>query len=180
MQGLEPLDRAPVAAKPRACHNCRRRRLRCDRSFPSCRKCAISGEDCLGYGTLLRWANAPAVRGKLVGQLAVAKTGKPGPKPVSVPPRAAIQKSTLFLHPSLRDPLLDGLNRRNRHYVHHCKQTRPIRYSFYYVPLGNPCSHPQSPPPCVETWCPSISMTATLSALSSLCCTNLAFSKPPS
>ncbi|KAH6627338.1 fungal-specific transcription factor domain-containing protein [Chaetomium tenue] len=119
MQGLEPLDRAPVAAKPRACHNCRRRRLRCDRSFPSCRKCSISGENCLGYGTLLRWANAPAVRGKLVGQLAVTKTGKLGPKPVSVPPRAVILKSTLFLHPSLLDPLLDGLNRRNRHYVHH-------------------------------------------------------------
>jgi hypothetical protein len=123
MQGI---DRAPVAAKPRACHNCRRRRLRCDRSFPSCRKCSISGENCLGYGTLLRWANAPAVRGKLVGQLAVEGAGKLGPKPVlvQVPPRTSIQESSLFIHQSLLDPLLDGLNRRNRHYVHHCKQAR--------------------------------------------------------
>ncbi|KAH6839609.1 fungal-specific transcription factor domain-containing protein [Chaetomium sp. MPI-CAGE-AT-0009] len=120
MQGL---DRAPVAAKPRACHNCRRRRLRCDRSFPSCRKCSISGENCLGYDTLLRWANAPAVRGKLVGQLGVKRTGKPEPKPVSVPLQTPIQESSLFIHPSLLDPLLNGLTHRTRHYVHHFSTT---------------------------------------------------------
>lgn len=37
------------------CHNCRRRRLRCDRSWPSCHKCAVSGQECLGYGKVFVW-----------------------------------------------------------------------------------------------------------------------------
>lgn len=40
------------------CHNCRRRRLRCDRSWPSCHKCAVSGQECLGYGQLFVWTQA--------------------------------------------------------------------------------------------------------------------------
>ncbi|KAK0736372.1 fungal-specific transcription factor domain-containing protein [Apiosordaria backusii] len=54
-----------AGAQQKACHNCRRRRLRCDKSVPSCHKCSLNGEECLGYGTLFRWANAPAVRGRL-------------------------------------------------------------------------------------------------------------------
>lgn len=38
------------------CHNCRRRRLRCDRSRPSCNKCSASGRECLGYDKLFVWA----------------------------------------------------------------------------------------------------------------------------
>ncbi|KAI6778487.1 Acriflavine sensitivity control protein-like protein [Emericellopsis cladophorae] len=37
------------------CHNCRRRRLRCDRSWPTCHKCAASGQECLGYGKIFTW-----------------------------------------------------------------------------------------------------------------------------
>lgn len=37
------------------CHNCRRRRLRCDRSRPSCNKCSASGRECLGYDKLFVW-----------------------------------------------------------------------------------------------------------------------------
>ncbi|KAK4640013.1 hypothetical protein QC761_611340 [Podospora bellae-mahoneyi] len=64
----EPKKTPPLtgaAAPQKACHNCRRRRLRCDKSVPSCHKCSINGEECLGYGTFFRWANAPAVRGRL-------------------------------------------------------------------------------------------------------------------
>ncbi|KAH7134346.1 fungal-specific transcription factor domain-containing protein [Dactylonectria macrodidyma] len=43
----------PSNSKP--CHNCRRRRLRCDRSWPTCHKCAVSGQDCLGYGKVFVW-----------------------------------------------------------------------------------------------------------------------------
>ena len=43
----------PSNTKP--CHNCRRRRLRCDRSWPTCHKCAVSGQECLGYGKVFVW-----------------------------------------------------------------------------------------------------------------------------
>ncbi|KAF4981456.1 hypothetical protein FZEAL_2744 [Fusarium zealandicum] len=56
----------PVADKP--CHNCRRRRLRCDRLVPHCAKCDAKGVECLGYGQLLQWTGAVASRGKLAGQ----------------------------------------------------------------------------------------------------------------
>jgi hypothetical protein len=101
----------PDRAKARACYNCRRRRLRCDRSRPACRKCSTAGEECLGYGTVLRWANAPAIRGNLVGQLEVKS-----------PRQTAEPKNSVFVPPALLDPLLNALNRRARLYVHHCKQ----------------------------------------------------------
>ncbi|KAK3334286.1 fungal-specific transcription factor domain-containing protein [Neurospora tetraspora] len=49
------------ASKTKACYNCHRKRLRCDKSLPSCLKCSINGEECLGYGIVLRWAacNSP-------------------------------------------------------------------------------------------------------------------------
>lgn len=46
----------PTISKP--CHNCRRRRLRCDRSWPTCHKCAVSGQECLGYGRVFVWTQA--------------------------------------------------------------------------------------------------------------------------
>lgn len=53
-------------AKP--CHNCKRRRLRCDRSVPACLKCTRSGQECLGYGKLFVWAQGIASRGKMMGR----------------------------------------------------------------------------------------------------------------
>ncbi|KHE79668.1 acriflavine sensitivity control protein acr-2, partial [Neurospora crassa] len=49
------------ASKTKACYNCHRKRLRCDKSLPACLKCSINGEECLGYGIVLRWAacNSP-------------------------------------------------------------------------------------------------------------------------
>ncbi|KAM5354088.1 hypothetical protein ACJ41O_000738 [Fusarium nematophilum] len=52
----------------KACHSCRRARLRCDRSFPECTKCTSRGVECLGYGRLFLWTGAVATRGKLAGQ----------------------------------------------------------------------------------------------------------------
>ncbi|KAK4098954.1 hypothetical protein N658DRAFT_560790 [Parathielavia hyrcaniae] len=104
------------AQSNKACHNCRRRRLRCDRSRPSCRKCWIRGEDCLGYGTLLRWANAPAVRGHLVGQLTAPNRKRANPAGDGHRNGASL---TLSVHPSLLDPLLNHLNRTARQYAHH-------------------------------------------------------------
>ncbi|KAF5228201.1 hypothetical protein FAUST_11269 [Fusarium austroamericanum] len=56
----------PVADKP--CHNCRRRRLRCDRLLPHCAKCEAKGVDCLGYSQIFQWTGAVASRGRLAGQ----------------------------------------------------------------------------------------------------------------
>lgn len=45
------------------CHNCRRRRLRCDRSRPSCNKCSASGRECLGYDKLFVWTPCAGTKG---------------------------------------------------------------------------------------------------------------------
>ncbi|KFA61618.1 hypothetical protein S40285_08789 [Stachybotrys chlorohalonatus IBT 40285] len=63
----------------KACHNCRRKRLRCDRSVPQCVKCSTAGRQCLGYGNLLRWTGAVASRGRLAGQTSFA------PPPAALP-----------------------------------------------------------------------------------------------
>ncbi|KAF2126747.1 hypothetical protein P153DRAFT_377715 [Dothidotthia symphoricarpi CBS 119687] len=52
----------------KACHNCRRRRWRCDRSLPVCQKCLTSGSDCQGYGKLFVWNRGVASRGKMMGK----------------------------------------------------------------------------------------------------------------
>lgn len=45
-------------SKTKPCHTCRRRRLRCDRSWPTCNKCAFTGQECLGYGKVFVWAQS--------------------------------------------------------------------------------------------------------------------------
>lgn len=49
---------------------CRLKRLKCDRLLPTCRKCAISNLQCLGYGQtkLLRWTNSIASRGEMMSK----------------------------------------------------------------------------------------------------------------
>ncbi|EGX95384.1 acriflavine sensitivity control protein [Cordyceps militaris CM01] len=53
----------PQNNKP--CHNCRRRRLRCDRSWPTCNKCTITGQECLGYGKVYVWTEGIDAQGKV-------------------------------------------------------------------------------------------------------------------
>ncbi|EJP68284.1 acriflavine sensitivity control protein acr-2 [Beauveria bassiana ARSEF 2860] len=64
------MNQAGSPTKP--CHNCRRQRLRCDRSYPHCNKCINAGKECLGYGKLFRWTGAVASRGKLAGRTSSA------------------------------------------------------------------------------------------------------------
>jgi hypothetical protein len=66
----------------KACHNCRRKRLRCDRGYPYCHKCLTAGRECLGYGNLLRWTGAVASRGKLAGQTTPLPVGPAPGTPV--------------------------------------------------------------------------------------------------
>ncbi|KAM5346390.1 hypothetical protein ACJ41O_009395 [Fusarium nematophilum] len=81
----------PVADKP--CHNCRRRRLRCDRLVPHCAKCEAKGVECLGYGQLFHWTGAVASRGRLAGQKSSAALYDDGPAAVRPTPAAESRAS---------------------------------------------------------------------------------------
>ncbi|CAP67478.1 uncharacterized protein PODANS_6_11340 [Podospora anserina S mat+] len=102
-----------AAAPQKACHNCRRRRLRCDKSVPSCHKCSINGEECLGYGTFFRWANAPAVRGHLAlpkPKKEPLKSRTPSlPSPTSFSSISTVSPSDSSLISSSVSPLLSPL-----------------------------------------------------------------------
>lgn len=90
-----------LALPTKACHNCRKKRWKCDRSLPVCHKCLSSGAECLGYGKLFVWNNGVASRGKMMGKsyeeaLATRRDGQahlprlafrptPTPKPSSQP-----------------------------------------------------------------------------------------------
>ena len=51
---------------------CTKRRIKCDRGQPSCKKCIKKGVPCPGYEAQLRWVGGPAIRGRL----------KDGPSPL--------------------------------------------------------------------------------------------------
>ncbi|CAL5869924.1 uncharacterized protein PFLUO_LOCUS4157 [Penicillium psychrofluorescens] len=57
------------------CRVCNRRRIKCDRTVPSCRKCDIKGVECPGYGPRIRWTNAAAIRGRYKGLGTLATFG---------------------------------------------------------------------------------------------------------
>lgn len=106
----------------KACHNCRRRRLKCDRDVPACRKCALNGQECLGYGKLFVWNEGVASRGKMMGKT----------YPVPREPDRTIRGNTgnslipaqvydfLPLQLPLLDPLYQGLDDTSRGYLSHC------------------------------------------------------------
>lgn len=118
-----------------ACHNCRRRRLRCDRSLPHCLKCTSNGYECLGYGRLFRWEQGLASRGKMAGMTFQMpsreptrhdKTGSVPLSPVSLSDMQLGYENAGLLSPkSLTDPLLQDLDYVSRKYVSYCKQSTP-------------------------------------------------------
>jgi hypothetical protein len=80
-----------------ACHNCRRQRLKCDRTVPQCLKCGKRGQECLSYDRLYRWEKGVASRGKMAGMSFDQKA-----KVMSRP----LQPQTLYVAPAaLTDPL---------------------------------------------------------------------------
>ncbi|KAH7417381.1 fungal-specific transcription factor domain-containing protein [Cadophora sp. MPI-SDFR-AT-0126] len=50
------------------CRVCNRRRIKCDRSVPCCKKCTSRDLACPGYGVILNWEWGVASRGKLAGK----------------------------------------------------------------------------------------------------------------
>ncbi len=118
-----------------ACHNCRRRRLKCDRSLPQCLKCIKRGQECLGYQRLFRWEQGVASRGKMAGitfeEITKARARHqnsspqlPCPASLSRQPfsRRNIQFSPLG---SLTDPLVQDVNHASRKYLFYCELPLP-------------------------------------------------------
>lgn len=73
---------SPLREAPQKCHNCRRRRLVCDRALPTCRKCVLLGQECLGYGKLFLFTGSIATRGRHAGQTSFSPSPQaPNPRP---------------------------------------------------------------------------------------------------
>ena len=137
-----PTSRPPLPSH--ACHNCRRRRWRCDKSLPVCQKCIHSGTDCLGYGKLLIWNNGVASRGKMMGKTFEALDTRTksyhksqsdpqeasdagttmavtNPEPVAFadPDSARPAHTDATLQWALVDPLVKDLDAHSRYYLYH-------------------------------------------------------------
>ncbi|KAI1442811.1 fungal-specific transcription factor domain-containing protein [Annulohypoxylon stygium] len=123
-----------VATKP--CHNCRRRRIRCDRSVPECHKCTSTGRECSGYGKLYKWVDNAASRGQVTkrdpGHLILHNQGSPASQPAqsdakglvwqTPTPTAATEEVEFWSQPlnfSLLDPLFQDLGISSRHYLNY-------------------------------------------------------------
>ena len=124
-------------SRPEACHNCRRGRLKCDRSLPQCLKCIKRGQECLGYQRLFRWEQGVASRGKMAGMMTFEKMRKDRashensspqlpPSPASHSRQqsscGSIQVSPLG---SLTDPLVQDVNHVSRKYLFYCELPSP-------------------------------------------------------
>jgi hypothetical protein len=110
-----------------ACHNCRRQRLKYDRSTLHCAKCIKRGQGCLGYGQLFRWQQGVASRGKLTGvtfadQVIGHETCSTSSSHTRPSPRDC-DFGGAFIIPmdSLTDPLVQDLDRTSRSYLSYCE-----------------------------------------------------------
>ncbi|KAF2201596.1 hypothetical protein GQ43DRAFT_371055 [Delitschia confertaspora ATCC 74209] len=123
----------------KACHNCRRRRWKCDRSLPVCQKCLHSGVECLGYGKLFLWNRGVASRGKMMGKM-FEETRQKSDMESALPLPSSKDNSTVtqleqnvistsdvvkvhHVDPSLQwtliDPLVRDLDPHSRYYLSH-------------------------------------------------------------
>ena len=126
-----------MSEKPKACHNCRRSRLKCDHSLPHCLKCTSRNQVCLGYGVLLRWGNGVASRGKLTGVTSnklsfalvdgrVSTVRAPRTSVLSTAAPLFTNDQATFGHSlsyPLVHPLAQDLDRQSRRYLEYCANT---------------------------------------------------------
>ncbi|KAF2802272.1 uncharacterized protein BDZ99DRAFT_401942 [Mytilinidion resinicola] len=114
------------------CHNCRRRRVKCDRLLPQCQKCSDAGLECMGYGRLILWNRGVASRGKMMGKTfdEAPVGGMNGVRAMEMhsatsQAMASANKtqepfqSAWELNFSLVDPLLQDLDHTSRRYISH-------------------------------------------------------------
>ena len=121
----------PPQTNPEACHNCRRRRLKCDRVLPQCLKCIKRGQECLGYQNLFRWERGVASRGKMAGRTFGELTKHRASHDNSSPHLSSpvSHSSLLFsrgndkvsLLGSLTDPLVRDVNHTSKKYLVYCE-----------------------------------------------------------
>ncbi|KAI1340627.1 fungal-specific transcription factor domain-containing protein [Xylariaceae sp. FL0016] len=107
----------------KTCHNCRKRRLRCDRSLPECLKCTRAGRKCLGYGQLLRWTDPRGSHGQWSNQTAHQYSVVSSVNRVSHEVVKCDDRGEVLFHPdpaiTLVDPLLQDLNPSSRQYLYY-------------------------------------------------------------
>lgn len=115
-----------------ACHNCRRRRLKCDRSLPQCLKCIKTKQECLGYQRLFRWEQGIASRGKMAGKTYEGNALGQAPSISSSPDTQSpashsshssssdIDEIPLFRY--VADPLVQDVDRGSWKYLSYCEQ----------------------------------------------------------
>ncbi|KAH7380262.1 fungal-specific transcription factor domain-containing protein [Phaeosphaeria sp. MPI-PUGE-AT-0046c] len=140
------MSAATLNLPTKACHNCRKRRWRCDRSLPSCQKCSSSGTECLGYGKLFKWNSGVASRGKMMGKSYDGRHGmeeeaktldahalkcKSEHQPqqehhltqphndCAFAPTEHASHTAVAVHRPLVDPLVSDLDGHSRYYLHH-------------------------------------------------------------
>jgi hypothetical protein len=53
----------PIQRSRGGCHNCKRRKRKCDETRPQCRACQSRGDSCGGYNLQLRWHSSKALSG---------------------------------------------------------------------------------------------------------------------
>ncbi|KAL7817944.1 hypothetical protein V8C44DRAFT_208697 [Trichoderma aethiopicum] len=70
------MGREPTSA---SCHTCRRRRIKCDLTKPSCGRCQRSGYECAGYERVLR------IQSQGIGRSSLVKIGQSSSFPPEVP-----------------------------------------------------------------------------------------------
>lgn len=138
-------NRLNASPPSKPCHNCRRKRLRCDRSIPECRKCVSKGENCLGYGNLFRWTNSVAVRGNLANQISQHQSKSQSKDVIlshgALPPRwQRLETRFQPLQLPLIDPSLASLAPRQREYIGHferavCKDLVSFDHQDSYNPF---------------------------------------------
>jgi hypothetical protein len=125
----------PLHSRPEACHNCRRQRLKCDRSLPQCLKCIKRGQECLGYQRLFRWEQGVASRGKMAGMTFEEMTKdrarlKNSSRQLACPASLLSQQFSrgntgVSLLGSLTDPLVQDVNHASRKYLFYCELPSP-------------------------------------------------------
>ena len=134
---------AVVSSSP--CWTCRRRRVQCDKTIPSCGKCQQQGYQCLGYKKPLVWNKGVASRGKMMGktfhQAHVIHFAAGGTDlhdntnssrsdvvgPLSVPVSSLEPISfTIMGDRTLVDPILQDLSPITRYYIDYCKRLDSI------------------------------------------------------
>ena len=122
------------------CHNCRRKRLRCDRSVPVCHKCVKTGQECLGYGKLFIWNQGVASRGKMMGKTYAMPDHQPLTRSIEGEGNNRVWTFSYDLKPRLPgpsdlqaplymapiDPLFQDMDNPSRRYLYHCNLIQKV------------------------------------------------------